>query len=111
MTSAPLSTVAEKRPIEHHAIVWHGIAATVVYTPDYHSTPGSAFHHCHVEVITEPRKPLPISETGYRSLFINGGEVENAGGAASFAMRWLDAASKSPEWRAAVAASRQGSLF
>lgn len=111
MSSEPLSTVAEKRSIEHHAIVWRGIKATVVYTPDYHALPGDDSHHSHVEVLTEPRVPLPITETGYRSLFLPGGQVEDAGGATAFVTRWLDASSKSPEWRAAVAASRQGSLF
>lgn len=105
MSSAFSSTLAEKRPIEHHAIVWRGLAATVVFTPD------SWAGHSHIEVIAEPRTPLPITETGYRSLFLHVGEVEDAGGAASFVMRWLDTASKSPAWRAALAASRQGSLF
>lgn len=94
-----------KRPIEHHPIVWRGIPATVVYTPD------SFAGHSHLEVMSEPRTPLPISETGYRSVFLHSVEIEDAGGAASFALRWLDAASKSPQWRAAEAASRQGSLF
>lgn len=103
--SSDFPSNVEKRPIEHHAMVWRGIAATVVYTPD------SWAGHSHIEVITEPSTPLPITETGYRSLFLPSGEVEDAGGAISFVMRWLDAASKSPQWRAAYAASRQGSLF
>lgn len=105
MSSGFPSADAEKRPIEHYAIVWRGIAATVVFTPD------SWVGHSHIEVMTEPRTPLPITETGYRSLFLHEVEVEDAGGAVPFVMRWLDAASKSPQWLAAYAASRQGSLF
>jgi hypothetical protein len=111
MSGSFSSTVAEKRMIEHHQVVWRGIAATVVYTPDFHALPGDDCHHCHIEVMTEPRVPLPITETGYRSLFLPGGQVEDAGGVAAFVTRWLDAASKSAQWRAAEVTARQGSLF
>jgi hypothetical protein len=105
MSSDFPSTDAEKRPIEHHAIVWRGIAVTVVFSPDSWSGDSQ------LEIIAEPRTPLPITETGYLFHFLHEGEIEEAGGPVAFVMRWLDVASKSPKWRAAYAASRQGNLF
>ncbi len=101
-----------KRPIEQYQLSWRGIDIIVVYTPDYHSTGGDQFHHCHLEVMSEkPRVPLPITETGYRSLFLPGGGVDDAGGALAYVTRWLDHAAKSATWKTAERDMRQGSLF
>ena len=101
-----------KRPIEQYHLNWRGISIIVVYTPDFHATPTDTYHHCHLEVMSErPRVPLPITETGYRSVFLPGGAVEHAGGPERYATLWLDHAAQSKTWKATERDLRQGSLF
>lgn len=101
-----------KRPIEQYHLRWRGIAIIVVYTPDFHATPADTHHHCHLEVMSErPGVPLPITETGYRSVFLPGGEIEDRGGPVRYATQWLEHAAATPQWKAAERDRRQGSLF
>jgi hypothetical protein len=58
-----------------------------------------------------PRTPLPISETGYRSVFLPGGTIEDSGGAVQYATQWLEHAAKSPNWKSVERDRRQGTLF
>lgn len=89
-----------KRPIEQYTLRWRGIDIIVVYTPDLHAGVDNQFQHCHLEVMSEqPRTPLPISETGYRSVFLPGGTIEDSGGAVQYATQWLEHAAKSPNWK------------
>lgn len=101
-----------KRPTEQYSLRWRGIDVIIVYTPDFHAGPDSPYHHCHLEVMSErSRVPLPITETGYRSVFLPGGTIDDAGGPVRYATQWLDHAAKSKTWKAAEQAMRQGSLF
>lgn len=101
-----------KRPIEHYKVRWRNIDIIVVYTPDFHATPGEAFHHCHLEVMSERHEvPLPITETGYRSVFLPGGTIEDSGGVLEFTTRWLEHAAGSPSWKIAEQNTRQGRLL
>jgi len=112
-TTIPAGTrIPLKRPIEQYSLRWRTIDIIVVYTPDFHATVGDPFHHCHLEVMSErPRVQLPISETGYRSVFLPGDTIENAGGPVQYATRWLDHAANASRWKAAERDMRQGSLF
>lgn len=101
-----------RRPTEQYSMIWRGIDIIVVYTPDFLSSPGDQFRHCHLEVMSEkPGLPLPITETGYKSLFLPGGSIDDADSPLAFVTRWLDHAAKSKTWKAAEQAMRQGSLF
>ncbi len=55
--------------------------------------------------------PLPVTETGYRSHFIQVGLVEATGGPAAYVRRWLDEEARRPVWRRVEAAWRLLDLF
>ena len=68
----------------------------------------------HFEIITiEPERctPHPLSDTGYKSLFIHPEWTRQSGGAESFIKFALEEAAKKPEWKDYLAASQQLSLF
>lgn len=48
----------------------------------------------HLEIVAEPRTPLPITSTGYRSHFIDPGDLDDYEDVVDFARCWLDAAAK-----------------
>ena len=63
-------------------------------------------------LVVEPLKaPLPVTETGYRSHFVDSGVVESFGGPAAFVQAWLDQEALTDEWRLLESASRQMALF
>lgn len=67
--------------------------------------------HLEVESLKPIRAPLPITETGYRSHFLPGLELINAGGPVTFVTAWLDREAESPKWRKAQSSRSQGDLF
>ena len=70
-----------------------------------------AVAHLEVRTITPEGVRLPITETGYRSHHLSPVYVDQAGGPVAYAVAWLDAEARKPEWRRYVEASRQLSLF
>ena len=81
--------------IETHRLFWNGIGLTIRYTPLRWSVID------HIEIEADNRQPIPISETGYRSHFLNPGIVEAYGGALAFATGWLDETAELGGWRGA----------
>ncbi|MFN3624928.1 MAG: hypothetical protein ACK4TP_12800 [Hyphomicrobium sp.] len=99
-----------KRPIEHYAMTWRGIEVLVAYQPESFGL--AECLHSHLEVMTsEPRRPLPMTETGYKSLFLPAGTIEELGGPLAYVSRWLEHAAKSPQWKSIEQDSRQANLF
>jgi hypothetical protein len=97
---------------EHYEFTWRGLSVRAAYAPGYCGGPGDKIHVAHLQIWNDTaREPLPMSETGYRSLFLPNGEVEHAGGVVAYATLWLEAASLRPEWKAIERDRRQGSLF
>ena len=87
--------------MEQHNITWRGIRVAITLNPD-------AFGIVeHVELRTENKAPLPVTETGYRSNFMNKGTVAQHGGAVAFVTAWLDHEAECTGWRT----SPQLSLF
>lgn len=80
---------------EQHIITWRGIALTITFTPDWLSVAD------HLEIETEGRVPLPVTETGYRSHFIQTGSIAAYGGPVAFVTDWLDSESKRLGWSGA----------
>lgn len=68
---------------------WRGVEIEVLFERNWLNSDTD-----HIEVHTEPRTPLPITETGYRSHFIASGELADAVEAAEFVQRWLEAEGK-----------------
>ncbi|SNZ20069.1 hypothetical protein [Cohaesibacter gelatinilyticus] len=94
---------------EAFQLTWHGIGLTVRHSPAWYQQQQDGFVTQHIEVISDDRVPLPITETGYRSHFMNGQDAlgEFEGDPVAFVNWWLDEAAQSPDWLA----SRQLSLF
>lgn len=67
--------------------------------------------HVEVEGIAPKRAPLPITETGYLSNFIDALELINAGGPVTWIKSWLDREAGGKAWRTRQQARQQGDLF
>ena len=91
---APVAAPAEPHPpterpepvYEEHHIDWRGQALTVRFCGCWMGD-----EMAHLEIISPDQKPHPISETGYRSHFLNPIVFEEAGGPVAYTMSWLAA--------------------
>lgn len=70
-----------ERRIEHIPFKWRGISIRIMYTPNAYGSPASIYHFSRLEVQSDSRMPLPITDTGYKSQTLPGGSIEAAGGA------------------------------
>ena len=73
----------EDKTMEKNTIIWRSIPIEITYTP---------------ELRTEDKTPLPVTETGYRSHFMNKGAVAHNGGAVAFVTAWLDHKAEQTKW-------------
>jgi hypothetical protein len=67
--------------------------------------------HLEIESIRPARAPLPMTETGYRSHFIQPNEVERFGGPEAYVEAWITELAGTAAWHQTDAASRQLALF
>lgn len=107
--------MTDQRNITTTTIDWEGITVLVSYEPDWLNM-GEDFAkvttaHLEIRSITPEKAALPITETGYRSHFTGSNDIEEAGGPVPYVQQWLDAASRTREWRDYQDKSRQLSLF
>ena len=86
-----------------YKIVWEGIHITIFHKPDY------VFVYDHIEVMAET--PIPITETGYRSIFIQAEEIKDYGGIVELITFLLDTEAQSSNWKEYINMNRQGCLF
>ena len=56
-------------------------------------------------------EPLPVTQTGYRSIFVGDAEFENADDIRAFVIAALDEAAQSKAWQTHMDQRRQLSLF
>lgn len=75
--------------------------------------PEDGFVNQHIETRSEGKRILPITETGYRSHFMNGAEALTAFNydPVEFVLAWLDEAAEDPAWKRRAEAVRQRTLF
>lgn len=100
------------RPVyEEQRTAWQGIGITIRWSPRWLSRDGAEFLFSHLEIVADNRRPLPVTETGYRSHFCHPSDIEAHGGPVGFAIAWLDHEADTPEWQARLASFRQLSLF
>lgn len=92
-----------------HRFDWQGYVIEVRHT--HHWCAQIGLDHLDITCVSPERAALPITETGYRSVFIHESRVLRAGGAVALITAWLEEDSQSPEWRAREAESRQLSFF
>lgn len=81
--------------MEQHNITWRGIEIEITFTPKLFGLVD------HIELCSRQRVPLPVTETGYRSSHLPIGNVEAAGGAAAYAVAWLDYEAEECGWTGA----------
>jgi len=104
-----MSTPADKRTERYQitCATWRGITLEI-----RHCSMWSKIAEIdHIEVKSEDRQVLPVTETGYRSLFIKPEYIEAHGNAQAYVLGWLDEEAKSPEWTRKEADGKQLSLF
>lgn len=77
---------------ETHSITWRGIRIEISFTPEKFGLVD------HVEIRSGDKTPLPVTETGYRSQFVDAGSVAENGGAVAYVMAWLDYEAERTHW-------------
>ena len=95
--------------------VWNGITILVSFEPDWLGLSAAGldtpYAHLELQVLEPAGAPLPISDTGYWSEFLQPGETEEAGGPLSLASDLLDEMATTQAWRAVWAKWEQRDLF
>ena len=103
-----------KRKITTHGVPWtHPITGKprrleLTHTRDYLHE-GS--DHLEIRSIKPGRAPHPLSESSYRSHFMEAAELKAAGGAVRFVTDWLEREARSKAFVQAEQKRLQGSLF
>ncbi|MBS0473081.1 MAG: hypothetical protein JSR60_18570 [Proteobacteria bacterium] len=101
--------MSKKRNIKVETLLWEGISIEVSYEPFYLGMDFIA--HLQLHAVSPEAVPLPMTETGYRSHFIDRSYIEAEGGPLAYALAWLEAEAAKPEWRARNEKARQLNLF
>jgi len=87
-----------------YEIEWDGIVVTITHIPNWLNT-----GHDHVEL--RAAEQLPVTETGYRSHYMQAAELALFKGVEGFVRQWLDGAAQSKEWQKHLVDRQQLSLF
>jgi hypothetical protein len=102
----------QSREIRFSQILWQGIAIALTYELNSLGLADCGVGtSAHLAITAANRHPLPFTETGYRSLFVDPADIHTRGGPAAFVLGWLDEAAQSAHWRSRTAAQAQLSLF
>lgn len=78
--------------MEQHQITWRSVEIEITYTPEKFGMVD------HIELNTKDKAKLPVTETGYRSHFMDKGTVVQHGGAVAFVTAWLDHEAERQKW-------------
>ncbi|MCB0631595.1 MAG: hypothetical protein R2824_24055 [Saprospiraceae bacterium] len=94
-------------------IVWENISIEISYNSNWSNAYCDIYGHAmgNLEIRSNAGERLPITDTGYRSLFIPVLTIEEQGGPITLIQGWLDEASQSEEWKTYVESNKQLSLF
>ena len=79
-------------------LLWRGIKIVIDYKSNYFESK-SGFSIAHLDITTENRVPLPFTESGYRSHFLDAGELEEYGTPTDFVKAWLEETANSKKWK------------
>lgn len=90
---------------ETYKLDWQGRKLEITYQP--RSFAGTA----HLQIRTKGCRPLPITDTGYRSHFPAPADVEQLGGPVAYVEAWLDAWAQTKAWKRTAQGGLQLSLF
>ena len=75
----------DEPPPEIFALTWKGINLTISWKAEWLGGLSG-----HLEIWSENKEPLPITETGYRSHFCSPEEVIEAGGPVAYVQAWIE---------------------
>jgi len=96
-------------------ITWEGIEIEIGYIPSYceayRKYQGVDLSHVEVRSIKPRNVPIPITETGYRSMWIRAPQLATYGGVVEYVTSYIQEEAKSQEWRDYQQNSRQFNLF
>lgn len=87
---------------------WRGIEMSATHSPGYIS---EGWSHIEIRLLKPKGRPLPITDTGYLSHFLDEADLKAAGGAVAFFRAWLDREADSKAYRKALARWQQLDLF
>jgi hypothetical protein len=96
--------------IEQHELTWTSGHISIRIGITYDTSYGIV-EHLAVESLEPQKARLPITETGYRSHFLEPGTVAAHGGPVEATRKLLEDAANSAEWQEYLSSSRQSSLF
>lgn len=86
-------------------IEWRGIGIQLEFHPSRWNAPVD-----HIEIQSDDRVPLPITEAGYKSHFLQAGQITPKN-LVEQVTAWLEEEAQSDAWKRYEEASRQLSLF
>ncbi len=97
-------------------IYWQDVKIEIAYTPDWLGLSKSPYRdegmtHLEIRSIEPMDAPLPITNTGYRSEFVNDSRITDIHDAVLYAVERLDDEARLPDWKAYVESQRQYTLF
>jgi len=98
----------KRKPPTIHKLVWRDVTCRVRHTRDYLS---EGWSHIEIIVLAPKDAPLPITQTGYLSHFLEEEELTKSGGPVTFFRAWLDREAKTATWAKADFKWRQLELF
>lgn len=93
---------------------WRGIKIELKVSVPYRTfreVYGYDMYHIAVSSVEPKEAPLPISDTGYRSIWLAQPQLEEFGGALNYVTEYLEHEGKSGKWKQQEEAARQYQLF
>lgn len=95
---------ARQQTVRRHRLIWRDWTLTVRHTTNY-----LGFKEDHIEItVAKPKgAPIPITDTGYRSHFMQAADLKRAGGPVAFVTAWLEQEARTKAWARAELKWRQ----
>lgn len=94
---------------------WRSYVIQVDFTKSYsrafEEVYGYPMSHVEIRTVEPDLAPLPVSDTGYRSIFITLPKIENLGGVKTMITDYLDDAARNKSWKEQEEKARQYDLF
>lgn len=87
---------------------WLGVEMSATHTRDWL---GDGWSHIEMRVLRPKGRPVPITDTGYLSHFLDEADLKAAGGPVAFFRAWLDREADSKAYHKALARWQQLDLF
>ena len=106
--AARKKSVAKKPTGTTSRLLWRDVICRVRHTPNYLS---KGWSHIEIIVVTPKGAPLPITQTGYLSHFLDEEMLATAGGPVGFFLDWIEREAKTKQWAKAEFKWRQLELF